>query len=312
MKKVYFERAIFLSWYCGKGDCKFCYMSTQKNKIKNPKLARRTRESILAEVLLCKLFNWKIEFLSGGYESYGFDELVSLVKDIYEVYGEKLWLNMGVLNESELTQLKPYLIGVCGAVECINPRLRSEICPSKPLGEIESMFRLCDKLSLKKSATLILGLGEAIDDFRRLRKFVEKHNVDQITFYRLKPQRGTVFEKATPITKEYYADWVNLTRLSIPDMKIIIGSWLSHLDEISLLLNSGAEAITKFPSVREFNSKYAKQIKQQVKKAGMKFSSNLTRKPSFNLKSEIARLPFSVDLKTKINAKLMQYLDSMR
>ena len=31
------ERAIFLSWWCDKGDCAFCYMSTQKEKIKDPK-----------------------------------------------------------------------------------------------------------------------------------------------------------------------------------------------------------------------------------------------------------------------------------
>ena len=35
------ERAIFLSWWCDKGDCAFCYMSTQKDKIKDPKKARR-------------------------------------------------------------------------------------------------------------------------------------------------------------------------------------------------------------------------------------------------------------------------------
>ena len=35
------ERAIFLSWWCDKGDCAFCYMSTQKNKIKDPRKAKR-------------------------------------------------------------------------------------------------------------------------------------------------------------------------------------------------------------------------------------------------------------------------------
>ncbi len=38
------ERAIFLSWWCEKGDCGFCYMSTQKSKIKDPKKARRKFE----------------------------------------------------------------------------------------------------------------------------------------------------------------------------------------------------------------------------------------------------------------------------
>ena len=31
-----FERAIFFSWGCAIGDCTFCYMSTQKDKIKDP------------------------------------------------------------------------------------------------------------------------------------------------------------------------------------------------------------------------------------------------------------------------------------
>ena len=35
------ERAVFLSWWCDKGDCAFCYMSTQKDKIKDPTKARR-------------------------------------------------------------------------------------------------------------------------------------------------------------------------------------------------------------------------------------------------------------------------------
>ena len=33
--EISLERAVFLSWWCDKGDCKFCYMSTQKNKIKD-------------------------------------------------------------------------------------------------------------------------------------------------------------------------------------------------------------------------------------------------------------------------------------
>ena len=84
-------------------------MSTQKNRIKNPKLARRTKESVLAEVLLCKKIGWNIEFLSGGYESYDFDELVVLIKTIKHVYGKKLWLNLGVLNGAQVYLLKQAL-----------------------------------------------------------------------------------------------------------------------------------------------------------------------------------------------------------
>jgi biotin synthase-like enzyme len=310
-KEIYFERAIFLSWYCSKGDCAFCFMSTQKEKIKNPKLARRTKESVLAEVLLCKLFNWKIEFLSGGYESYEFNELTGLIRDIVNVYGKKVWLNVGVLTENELNRLSPYLEGVSGAVECITPGLRDRICPSKPLKDIEQMFSLCDKLNLKKSMTLILGIGETITDFKYLKEFVEKHSIDQITFYRLKPQKNTVFEKEIPITKEYYSEWITLTRKEFPYLKIIAGSWVTHLDEISLLLMAGADGITKFPSIKQFNSKHAQKIESEVKKAGMAFKSNLTRKMTIDIDAQVNALDFDKKLKVKISEKLREYLSDM-
>ena len=41
----------------------------QKDKIKDPKKAKRTKESILAEAILSKNLGWEIEFISGGYES---------------------------------------------------------------------------------------------------------------------------------------------------------------------------------------------------------------------------------------------------
>ena len=90
--KIYFERAIFISWYCSLGDCAYCYMSTQKQKISDPKKAKRTTASILAEAYLCKKLGWKIGFLSAGYGSYTQESILDLCKKVYEVYGEKLWL----------------------------------------------------------------------------------------------------------------------------------------------------------------------------------------------------------------------------
>ena len=68
--EISLERAIFLSWWCDKGDCAFCYMSTQKDKIKDPTKARRNVHNIYAEAEMCKRLNWNIEFLSGGYKSF--------------------------------------------------------------------------------------------------------------------------------------------------------------------------------------------------------------------------------------------------
>ena len=52
--KISLERAIFLSWYCDKGDCAFCYMSTQKDKIRDPTKAKRRIPNILAEAEMCR------------------------------------------------------------------------------------------------------------------------------------------------------------------------------------------------------------------------------------------------------------------
>ncbi len=68
--ETWFERAIFISWFCAKPTCKFCYMYTIKDQIKQPKKARRRLESILAEVLICKICNWEIGFLSAGIASW--------------------------------------------------------------------------------------------------------------------------------------------------------------------------------------------------------------------------------------------------
>ena len=75
--EISLERAIFLSWWCDKGDCAFCYMSTQKDKIKDPTKARRNVHNIYAEAEMCKRLNWNIEFLSGGYKSFTTAEITT-------------------------------------------------------------------------------------------------------------------------------------------------------------------------------------------------------------------------------------------
>ncbi|MBN2422009.1 radical SAM protein [Candidatus Woesearchaeota archaeon] len=301
--ECYFERAVFLSWYCSKGDCKFCWMSTQKNRIRNPKLAIRRLESILAEVLICKLCNWKIEFLSGGYETYSLEELINIIKNINLIYKERLWLNIGVLNRQELLKLKPFIKGITGAVETINPRLHKELCPSKPLKEIEEMFKICDELKIKKSITIIIGLGETIEDFELLKRFIKKYKISRITYYALNPHKGTIFKKG-PDTG-YYIRWIANTRIAFPKIEIIAGSWHSRLDEIHLLLKAGANSITKFKSIKLFNTELAKNFENQVEKANRKFKSRLVDFPKFGLEDELR--PFENELKTKIINKFNEY-----
>ena len=93
------ERAIFLSWWCDKGDCAFCYMSTQKNKIKDPHKARRNTSNIFAEAEMCKRLDWNIEFLSGGYESFTTQEIKQIATTIKDITGQGVWLNTGITDE---------------------------------------------------------------------------------------------------------------------------------------------------------------------------------------------------------------------
>ncbi len=275
-----FERALFLSWYCSRGDCKFCYMSTQKDRIKDPKKAKRSKESILAEAIICKNLGWEIEFISGGYESFDFEEIIQLIKEINNITGQKQWINMGVLPEEKLIQLKPHIGGFCGAVECVNKEVHDKVCPSKSIEEIENTFKICTKHGIKKAMTIVIGIGETINDFPKLESFIKKHNIERITFYSLNPHKGTVFKESPTI--DYYKEWIKLTRDSFPNLHIIAGAWHDKAEYFSELLKAGATNITKFPVIKYFNSKAAKEVEHQVELADKNFKGSLTKLPDID------------------------------
>jgi len=294
-----FERALFLSWYCSKGDCKFCYMSTQKALIKNPKKARRNMASILAETIISKACGWQIEFISGGYESFSIEELQTIVKNVKLITGKKQWLNIGTLAQNKLSGFLPDIQGYIGTLECVNPTLRERICPSKPLDEIEKTFVACDKLGLKKGVTVIIGLGETLDDFDFLKQYIKKYNIARITFYSLNPQKGTIFTKSPNIN--YYEKWIAKTRIEFPKIHIVAGAWHDKIDYYSRLLLAGANNITKFPVLKFFGTKEAKAVENQIKLAGRKFNSTFTKMPVLDLNG----------LDSDVAEKVKQYFKKM-
>jgi len=234
-----FERALFLSWYCSKGDCKFCYMSTQQ--IRDPKKSRRSFDSIFAEAHISKACGWDVEFLSGGYESFSVEELVFIAQGVCEITGKKQWLNLGTMSKMELELFLPYVQGYVGTLECVNPALREEICPSKPLSMIEETYGFCDKLGLSKAVTVIIGLGETFEDFSFLKEFIEKHNISKITFYSLNPQKGTPYTESPSI--EYYEEWIAKTRIAFPLLHIVAGAWVDKIEYFSRLLKAGTNSV---------------------------------------------------------------------
>jgi biotin synthase-like enzyme len=304
-QEAWFERAIFISWFCAKPTCKFCFMYTIKNKIKQPKFARRRLESILAEALICKICGWEIGFVSAGILSWNTQDLKEVLEGIFKITGKKQWLNLGVLKEPQIKELLPYIEGVTGTVECVNEKLRNDIVPDKPLDKIEEMFAIADKYNIKKSITLIIGLGETIEDYPTLADLIKKWNIDRINFYRLVPHEGAMGLPG-PST-EYYTEWIAKTRIDFPKLAIIAGSWPDKTAEIPLLLKAGANAITKLPAIKNFGKKPAYEIEDGAKKAGRKFIGTLTKYPDVNPSLLLRESGLGHELQRKILEKYEKY-----
>ena len=309
MKQTCFERAVFFSWYCKIRDCKFCYMSTQPEKTK--KIARRSVESILAEVILTKKLGWEFGFFSGGIGAFSEVDFRKLLEFVFKVYGKKIWINIGPLTKEQLEGYKLFIKGVVGSIETVNKKIHDKVCPSKPMEPYFKMFEEAEKLNLKRAMTIILGLGETIDDFDNLCEVIDRYGITKIHFYGLNPQKGTIFENSKPPSSEYQAEWIKKIREKYPEMDIQFGIWLDRADRVAQMLEAGANSVSKFPALRYFGSKQAKEIEKQAEKAGFNFRGTLTKLPNVDWYREVDKLDLDDDLKIKIKEKLNLYLKKM-
>ena len=281
------ERAVFLSWWCDKGDCAFCYMSTQKDKIKDPKKARRNVSNIYAEAEMCRRLDWNIEFLSGGYESFTTQEIKQIATTIKDITGDGVWLNTGITDE--LSEYGSEIKGITGAVEVANPEIHERVCPSKKLDDISNMLDVAGHLGFKKAITIILGLGETMDDVDYVINYIKDHKIDRVIFYSLNPHKETVYANSSQPASLYYAQVVAQVRLAFPDIEIICGTWIDNLANIGILILSGANGITKFPLFKMFGTKYGKRVEEEVKWAGRELKGTFTDKTKLGPeKSEVS------------------------
>ena len=281
------ERAVFLSWWCDKGDCAFCYMSTQKNKIKDPKKARRNIYNIYAEAEMCRRLDWNIEFLSGGYESFTTQEIKEIATTIKDITGDGVWLNTGITDELE--EFGSEIKGITGAVEVANPDIHKRVCPSKKLEDISNMMDVAGDLGFKKAITIILGLGETLEDVNYLIDYIKEHKIDRVIFYSLNPHKETIYANSSQPASLYYAQVVSQVRLAFPEIEIICGTWIDNLANIGILILSGANGITKFPLFKMFGTKYGKRVEEEVKWAGRELKGTFTDKSQLGPeKSEVS------------------------
>lgn len=268
------ERAIFLSWWCDKGDCAFCYMSAQKPKIKEPQKARRKVNSILAEAELTRRMGWNIEFLSGGYGSFNNTEIKSIAEKIYSITGKPVWLNLGVMEN--LGDYGDEIAGITGAIEVANPELHNKICPSKPLEDMIEMMDTAGELGFKKAITIILGLGETVEDLKHLWKIIGESEVNRVIFYSLNPHKDTVYENSPQPASLYYTSVVAATRIKFPYLEIVAGTWIDNLANIGPLILAGANGLTKFPLFKMFGSRYGKRVEDEVQWSGRELQGTFT------------------------------------
>jgi biotin synthase-like enzyme len=304
-KTAWLGRCIFLSWYCGIGTCTFCFRSTQKHKIKFPEQGRRTKESIYTEALIAKNQGWKLEFLTGGHDMYPDEEILEISKVVSEIFNEKIWLNIGAVDEAELRRFSSCVEGIVASIETLNPELHKKVCPDKPIEPYLEMLRTAKKLGIKKSISIVLGLGETIEDYNLLKKFIKEYSLDRITIYSLRPVNGTPFEIGPD--SEYVAEWIARTRIDYPKLEIIAGSSETRILELGLLLRAGANGLTKLPATKIFGTTGAKSIHEQVRLAGREFSSNLTKLKTPNWKEQLDRTSLPREMKEKVLKKLEEY-----
>ena len=308
-----FERAIFYSWGCNIGDCAFCYMSAQP-KEKNPKETKRSKASILAELILARKLDWDIGFVTGGIGVYNADEFEEIIKSIHEVFKEKVWISLGALPKSQLERYLPYIKGVVGSTETVNPQLHKIICPSKPLEPYKKMFIHAKEMNLARAMTMILGMGETKEDFVFLKEFIQEYEIKKIHLYTLKPRKGTLLEQGKIPSKEEQAWWIAQLRIQFPHLDIQCGIWDDRLDRLSFLLKAGANNISNFKATTLFGTKYAEELEHQVRLAGREFKGTLTKFPQdVHWAAEVDSLSVSPELKERIKEKIFkEYLPRMQ
>lgn len=302
--ETWYGRCIFVSWYCSLGDCKFCYRSTPRHQAVHPSSAKRSMGSILLEALFCRVFNWRVEFLTGGYGIMPWPEMMEIIKSVYTVYGDKIWLNLGVLSDDQIEKCRPYIEGICASMETLKPDLHDDVCPRKPIAPYDEMF---SKLNgFKKSIAVIVGLGEDLSDMKYLFESIEKHKLDRITIYALKPVKGTRFTSG-PSTDELLT-WLAEVRKKFPKLEIIAGTNLRRCEESAYYMKAGANAITKFPATKAFGTPLAHKITKQIVDEGRNFISNFTLVPDYDWEADINALDIKEEYKKQMLDRLPNYI----
>lgn len=248
--------------------------------------------------------------MTGGYKIFPIKDLVGKARLVGKVYGEKVWLNLGVIKNEDLEKFRPYVKGIVSSIETVEPKLHNEVCPDKPIKPYEEMFNYAK--SFKKSMTIVIGLGERKEDFELLATFIEKHKLNRITFYALKPVKSTIFENSKGPKTADYLWWIAQTRIRFPKLEIIAGTTARRYEEVGLVLKAGANAFTKFPATKMFGTKEAYKIEKDIESVGRELQGTITKFPAdVDWDREVEKLGLEKSLEEEVKQKLKVYLKRM-
>ena len=153
-------------------------------------------------------------------------------------------------------------------------------------------------------------MGDKIEEIQYLFDFIDKHQLDRVTIYALKPVKGTEYTEGPSV--EEYLQWISRIRIKFPKLEIIAGTNLRRCEEAGYLMQAGANAITKFPATKQFGTKKAKLIEKLIMDEKREFRSNLTKIEGIEWEKEIDTLMINKEYKEEMKEKLPAYLKKFR
>ncbi|MFT4312527.1 MAG: radical SAM protein [Candidatus Woesearchaeota archaeon] len=308
-KTVWFERSIFTNWTCGIADCRYCYLST---KPKLEKKAIRSRESILAEALVCKVMKWRVGYITGGLRVESTQDMTQLLKSLHDVLEYKVNMNYGPYFPRELDSFQEHVGGLGSAIESFDEQLHNFICPSKPLAALLRFLGECKNRNIPTFITIILGIGEKKSDIDTVIEKIREFNISCVQLCYLKPQQGTCFEDIHPPDPEYMAWWTAKLRIAYPKLIIKIALVKDRIEDFSLMLQAGANCFSRYMIFQDFASPFALALKQECEKVGRVLEGNFTHVPDLATQEIIDSLPFDEQTNQQIGVRFLQYVKRLQ
>jgi hypothetical protein len=169
----------------------------------------------------------------------------------------------------------------------------------------EFLLKISDELGFKKGLTIVLGLGETINDYPAAKKIIQDLKIDRITYYALRPVRGTPYKNGPE--PEDVVEWIANTRIDFPKIEIMAGTAVTRIPEINYFLQAGANGFTKLPATKIFGSKLSEDIAHQVKLANRDLKSDFSNLDSSNWNELVKNLSLSDVDKQELKSKLDDY-----